>query len=50
MIEGLQVGDSYQSSSLDELLGDQGDATVGELMSVRGGGCGFLGHDGIGVI
>ena len=32
VIEGLQVGDAYSSSSLDELLGDHGGATVGELM------------------
>src|SRR2546423_4572610 len=32
VIEGLQAGDAYRSSSLDELLGDQGTATVGECI------------------
>jgi len=32
VIEGLQVADAYHSSSLDELLGDHGDAIVGELV------------------
>jgi RNA polymerase sigma-B factor len=32
VIEGLQGGEAYYSSSLDELLGDQGDTTVSELM------------------
>ena len=32
VIEGLQAGDAYRSSSLDELLGDHGTATVGEFM------------------
>ncbi|MDQ3901684.1 MAG: hypothetical protein M3319_15010 [Actinomycetota bacterium] len=32
MIEGLQVEEAYHSSSLDELLGDHSDTTLGELM------------------
>jgi RNA polymerase sigma-B factor len=32
VIEGLQVADAYHSASLDELLGDHGDVTVGELV------------------
>jgi RNA polymerase sigma-B factor len=32
VIEGLQAGNAYRSSSLDELLGEQGTATVGDLV------------------
>lgn len=32
VIEGLQVGNAYRSSSLDELLSEQGTATLGEFM------------------
>ncbi|MCA1835073.1 MAG: SigB/SigF/SigG family RNA polymerase sigma factor, partial [Actinobacteria bacterium] len=32
VIEGLQAGEAYRSSSLDEMLGDQDTATVGEFM------------------
>lgn len=32
VIEGLQAGNAYRSSSLDEMLGDQGTATVGDLV------------------
>jgi RNA polymerase sigma-B factor len=32
VIDGLQAGEAYRSSSLDELLGEQDTATVGEFM------------------
>jgi RNA polymerase sigma-B factor len=32
VIEGLQAGEAYRSSSLDEMLGEQGTATLGEFM------------------
>jgi RNA polymerase sigma-B factor len=32
VIEGLQAGNAYRSSSLDEMLGEQGTATVGDLV------------------
>lgn len=32
VIEGLQAGNAYRSSSLDEMLGEQGTTTVGDLV------------------
>jgi len=32
VIDGLQAGEAYQSSSLDEIVGDEGHLTVGEVL------------------
>jgi RNA polymerase sigma-B factor len=32
VIEGLQAGETYRSSSLDELVGEQGSATMGDVL------------------